>query len=228
MKKMMMAAVCVAGISLASVAIAAPIYFELGESTGNATIYYDINGITAPTFDFVGTSTDLNAMQYDFSGFTAGEYTLSVSVTDLWASSDTDATSREVTIGNLNVTSQPFTLNALTNPGNSGTPGTEGYMEWAIDLVNYTGKITYDFGLTGDYTNAGFTYDGNFYAYSFLDAFFSGNQTADGVMDGTLGWDSLRIELNKVPDAVPEPATMLLFSVGLAGLVGYNRKRSMK
>ncbi len=90
-------------------------------------------------------------------------------------------------------------------------------MTWNVDL-NSGGWVSYDFGTTGAYTNAGVnTMLGG------LDFLYSG--VANGVMNANMGWDTLRVELNSTAP-VPEPATMLLFGTGLLGLIGYNRKRT--
>lgn len=212
MKNMLVksAVLAVAGIGMLAVsALASPIFYEATDVTGVGTITYGMGSSinTAPVFSFTGLSGTESS---DISSFVPNaDYTISVSLEGF-------TVDNSYTLPNVSFTTGPVTVPAL--PVGPYSSGTYGPLSWDLDWSGHTGSISYDFDvIPGPTTNAGVNG-----TLALLDWLNSGS--SNGVMDADIGWDTLRVELNPTAP-VPEPATMLLFGTGLAGLAGVVRRK---
>ena len=201
-------------VGLVASASATPIYYQATNVVGVGTITYGYTPATindAPVFTFTGISGDVDE---NLSSFTPGEYTIDFTLTGFWADYDENG-SADFTLPNIDFTSGPYNILSAPTPS-----GTYGQLSWNVDIYS-GGWISYDFGTTGSYTNAGVNND-----LGMVDFIYSG--ATNGVMNADIRWDTLRVELNSTAP-VPEPSTILLMGIGLLGLVGYSsRKRSKK
>jgi len=197
--------------------LANPIFFEADNVTGQAQIQYDLAGITAPVFSFTATGGD--PLQYDTDSFNAGDqYTVTVTLEGFAADINEDG-NYDYNLGPQIYTSAPYAIPAL--PIGPNSQGTYGPFTWNLDWVQKNGTVSYDFDLIpGPTTNQGVNVQ-----LAGLDQLYSASHTADGSMNANVKWDTLRIELNPVPNSIPEPTTMLLFGTGLAGLFGVVRRK---
>lgn len=199
---------------MAGNALASPIYYEATNVSGTAQVDYGIlSGGTlgindAPIFSFTGTS---GTVSENLALYTPGDYTVSFLLEGLTIDINEDGAD-DFNLAPFSFTSGPVTLPALS------LAGTAGQLSWDFDPYS-GGWLSYDFGNTGSYTNMNVNQ-----ALAYADIIGSGSHVANGVMDANIGWDKLRVELNAV-NAVPEPATLLLFGVGLLGVVGFKRRQ---
>ncbi len=204
-------------LGLAITSSATPIFYEADNVSGVGTITYGWDTTTSqptdvpPEFQFEGSTGNYYG---DLTSFLPGEYTIDVTLTGFWVTSP-------------NFTLLPyvnFTSGAYTFSSPPPLSGAIGQLSWivtpATTTTPLTGWISYDFGTTGAFTNAGVNAQ-----LAAIDLAYS--NAANGIMDANIGWDTLRVELNSTAP-VPEPSTLLLMGIGLLGLVSYSRKRSKK
>ena len=199
------------GASMVSTsALATPIYYQADNVTGTGTITYGIGASIndAPVFSFVG---DSGTVTENLASYTPGDYTVSFYLDGLWVDANEDGT---IDFAQADYGPDPFLFSSgpVSLPALSLT-GTAGQMSWAFDPYS-GGSVSYDFGSTGTFTNMGVNL-----ALASVDFDYSGD--VNGVMDADIGWTTLRVELN----AVPEPSTLLLFGLGVLGLGGLQRKK---
>jgi hypothetical protein len=199
------------GVSMVSTSVlAAPIFYQADNVTGTGSIAYG-TGLSindAPIFSFIGTS---GTVTENLASYTPGDYTVSFYLDGLWVDANEDGTidfaQADYGPDPFSFTSGPVSLPALSLVGSAGQ------LSWAFDPYS-GGSLSYDFGTTGAYTNFGVN-------ALLASVDFGYSHAANGVMDAKIGWDTLRVELN----AVPEPSTLLLFGLGVLGLAGLQRKK---
>ena len=213
----------VAGIALvATSAIASPIFFQADNVTGAGTIDYGMISGTglgindAPVFSFQGQS---GLPTNDISSFVPGnDYTIRVVLEGFQAKINPQSPWNNYGIDDIDATFGPYPIPGL--PVGSLSAGTYGPLTWNLDWNTYSGSISYNF----DYFSGPTTNQGVNAQLASLDQLYSNNHTADGTMNASIRWDHFRVELT--PASVPEPATMLLFGTGLAGLAGVARRKT--
>jgi len=206
-----------AGLAMAaSNALANPIFFEADNVTGRAEITYGMGNTIndAPVLFFQGIDGYLTS---DITSFVAGgDYTVTVTL-EGFAADINENGNYDYNLGYQTYTSATYAIPAL--PIGPNSQGTYGPFTWNLDWVQKNGTVSYDFDLIpGPTTNQGVNGQ-----LAGLDNLYGGG--ANGVMNANVKWDTLRIELNPVPNSVPEPTTMLLFGTGLAGLFGVVRRK---
>lgn len=126
----------------------------------------------------------------------------------------------------------------------SSSPYTSGTICWdsiitqvGFDITtNYSDDISLTaFFATGgsivgshDFVTGGAGGGGTFIGMEFASGFDSITIGAYGGNNGAFAMDNLRYGGGTSPDPVPEPATMLLMGTGLAGLLGYKKRKAAK
>ncbi len=209
--KKVISALMLSGALFTGSALAAPIYYEATNVVGTGTIEYGYTPGTindAPVFSFVGTS---GTVSENLASYIPGDYTVSFYLDGLWV----DANPND---GIINFSQAAFGLNPFSfTSGSVMLPALSlvdsiGPLSWNF-VPNSGIEVSYDFGMTGAFTNMNVNQ-----VLASADFIYSGE--INGVMDASIGWDTLRVELN----AVPEPATLLLFGIGLLG-VGFKRRQ---
>ncbi len=225
MKKFLVT-ICLAAFGIFAVSNALAYYYEAADVNGTGTIKYWLdsygNGLNkAPEFTFTWSQATVNQDIYSINGnsvtsnIAAGNYNISITVENLQVDANED--------GNYYTLVSDYSANLGTHyiPALPAIPltGTYGQFSWSIDTDADIIWASYDFGDSGNYTNA------------VVNAWLAGididyTGSANGIMDANIRWDRVRLDVNPVP----EPSTMLLMGLGLGGLAvfGSKAKRRIK
>ena len=201
--KKVISALMLSGVLFTGSALASPIYYQAIDVEGTGTIDYGIGAtiFDAPVFSFDGIS---GTVSENLASYTPGDYTVSFYLDGLMVDGNEDGDYLDLGVDFVQPSSFSFTSAPVTLPALS-LAGSLGQLSWTFNPYSDI-TVSYDFGAFGNSVVNGKlkNYDPNH----------------DGVMKANIKWDKLRVELH----AVPEPATLLLFGVGLLG-VGFKRRQ---
>jgi len=201
-------------IGIITTANAAPIYVQVDNGLGDATLDYFDGTSTKPVFNFNYTS---GTVSQNLTSFLPSNYTATLSIVNLefdinengnWLSLNTLLDPADTSPFTESITSPSAYLSSL--PPFSGMSGP---LNWNLDLSSTIIMLSYDFDvISGPNSNSSVN-------NNLATADFFLNGSSDGELSTDVRWDSFRVELNKVP----EPATVLLIGLGILGFAGNKR-----